>query len=220
MPTYSFIISAASVTYSSTAGVGSQVGIIGARQSLISTGTTRNDPAIYHGGTAQTFFVNIPEKLNTRSPAGNSDNYLDSMSGPNHVLVTLSQSPFNNSWWTSYYRCVPICSDDIDLLCVFLSTGFGQTGQAEMTLDEDIRSHNWSRGNLCRRRTRKPGYWNVAGNSICRFFASTIQFPQFQNDITWNDPSAWKNGHIQSDVWNINIFGTKLDEKMKVGTGI
>ena len=34
-----------------------------------------------------------------------------------------------------------------------------------------------------------------------------MRAPHFDNDITWVNPSDWRNGMAQSDVWAMQLFG-------------
>jgi hypothetical protein len=199
--------------FQNSPGSGAQAGLIGARQRAISAATTVNSPGLYHNTASVVSSGISAEKLNTRSPASNSAEWFAGVNGPlTFPIVTLSQSLFNNSWFTVHPRYPILCNEDIDLIIFFLTTGSGQVNTVQLTVDTDVRGNSWSRGTLGRKRTRKPGYRNIGGNCIARVATSgggsfSAIYPQFQNDLTWVDPSAWRNGMHQSDVWNINLFG-------------
>jgi hypothetical protein len=40
--------------------------------------------------------------------------------------------------------------------------------------------------------------------------------PHFDNDITWVDPSAWRNGSAQANNWSMQLFGEQVPETVGV----
>lgn len=149
--------------------------------------------------------LRTPEAFNSRSIAPTANSYdIGGLSAAVHTeLIRFGLAQFNNSGWHAQPRYWPT-SFDADGISIDHGAAAG-SGVLMAIFDEDICTNGWIRGRT--RRTRKPGYFNILGNSIGRFFASTIQYPVFQNDLGYVDRSAWRNGMAQSDVWNINLFG-------------
>ena len=75
-----------------------------------------------------------------------------------------------------------------------------------------------------RRRTTKPGYQPGFGNTIASYMktgsgAYSFIAPSFDNDIYWTDVTAWGNGHIQSNVWNICLYRAPGVRRGVIGSG-
>lgn len=200
-----------------------QAGCISYRQGQLSVQNQTNHVYLYHQ-LASDFSLTGVEKLSTRSSTPATASYLSGVSSPSQPIVVCAMAPYNNSAWSAMPRRIPVCNSiDQLVIAVFIQSDLAQTNRPIMTIEEESMTHPWSRGRM--RRTTRPGYWNMFGNSINKITitgggAFSAIYPVFQFDLMWVDSSGWKNGHIQSNVWNINIFGSKRDERMKVGTGI
>ncbi len=72
------------------------------------------------------------------------------------------------------------------------------------------------------RRQSRKGYCFVMGNTINNHQktgggAFSMHAPHFHNDCLWVDPTSWRNGMNQSDVWNIQLFGIAASPNVRVG---
>lgn len=195
-------------------------GILTARYYGETVATTAGFLGIYNGSTSASVSPSAtPEKLNSRQPAkGNSYGDLThAMSISGAILVQGGLSQCSHSSWISQPRYF---SNMIEGLGVALvdSGGTTPTATTSMTAFEDTPMFPVKRT----RRTTRPGYFPRLGNELHQHQktgggAFSLLAPHFDNDITWVDSSAWCNGMNQSDVWNIQLFGTAAPPNVRVG---
>jgi hypothetical protein len=141
------------------------------------------------------------EKLNTRTASVT----LRVATGSGNTVLVAGQADFGrNAWLAPRHYAHIIIDDTVGAACVW---GFNSTPEAFAWSDK-LELGRTIRG----RRPKRYGTWAL-GNQINRFEktgggAYSAIAPTFETDNVWVDQSQWRNGHHQSDVWNIQLFGT------------
>jgi hypothetical protein len=151
-----------------------------------------------------------PEKLNTRT-SDVSGNYNNTGTPVGKRLMSFAIGTYNHFLFRCHPRYPPI---------VF-GSGSGEAVTTQQT-NSDTNVLTFSLGKVRRltgltvkRRTSKPGYFARYGNET-HFHKKTgsgafeiTSAPHFDNDVTWIDPSAWRNGSTQNEAWEMNLFGSE-----------
>lgn len=149
------------------------------------------------------------EKFNSRSPAASGDNYSAFQGGSGVTFVIFAIADFSHFGWRASPRYYPV---------VFGTAIEGGANNGIFTTSASTSStacfseDNRASCNRLRRRSTKPGYFQRFGSEIHHHQktgggAFSQICPHFDNDITWIDPSAWRNGMTQNEVWEMNLFG-------------
>lgn len=166
--------------------------------------------AITPGATSST------ELFNSRCPAIGSN--VTGATGGNK-LIEISVVEWSYQSWVSNYRNRIIAGnnagDNESLNC------FAGTGAVPMNFDWVLAEEESPSPRPVRRQSRK-GYCFIMGNTINNHQktgggAFQMHAPHFNNDCLWIDPTAWRNGMNQSDVWNIQLFGIAATPNVRVG---
>jgi hypothetical protein len=168
--------------------------------------TTNNQIFVQYQITTSSGMNNsvTPEKANSRSPASSGSYGSNSTNlSANGYLVYWAQPDFSHNAWISGPR-YPIISGDAEGSSTQIS---GATPSLTAAFTED----NGVSPRSIRKRTTKPGYFPRLGNELHQHQktgggAFSMLAPHFDNDITFTDSSAWRQGMSQSDFWNINLF--------------
>jgi hypothetical protein len=84
-----------------------------------------------------------------------------------------------------------------------------------------VNESSFTQGRIGGRKSRY-GYFFRFGNEIHHHQktgggAFSQICPHFDNDITWVDPSAWRNGSSQNQAWEINLFGNIGSPSLNIG---
>ncbi len=149
------------------------------------------------------------ENLNSRSAAtaGRSNN----STGIGNNLVLMAMADFTHHGWITSRPNIPMMRADDTLVGSAISSP-----SSIGTLDHVFSENTAEVGRRVSRRCSKTGFFCTYGNQIAHYQktgggAYSIKAPNFDNDITWVDSSAWRNGMSQGDVWNIQLFGIPPD---------
>lgn len=156
-----------------------------------------------------------PEKTNSRSPASVAT-YFETGSGSN-ILLIMECAIFNHQSLPFSGRYFPRMINGEMLKYFGTAVAPGDANGSFLESDK-VQSRS------IRRRTSRSGYHPCFGNEIHHHAktgggAFSQICPHFDNDIYWTDPSAWRNGMCQSDVWNIQLFGTVFARSFGVVNG-
>jgi len=227
MPTYSEAGTTVTTTFldNSADGVsdsGLNIGLLSVRPSIMNTVATTlrlirifTNPGILGSTVDQT-----PEKFSSRSPASIATNFANINVGSLSALIYCIQIGFNNCNWIAQPRAVP----QGRRIAVLSALTSGESS----AFDDQVNGKRPIRGRM--RRTTKPGFFSRFGNEINRMAvtgggAFSAIYPVFQNDITWVDPTAWKNGMAQSDIFNMPLLTTTpavvvVPQRMMRGVGV
>lgn len=145
-----------------------------------------------------------PELLNSRSASFPFSAFINN-AGPSTTILLISGSSFSHNSWRSSPRTRLITHESE----VFGHTqsGAGLVGN----LDIIISVVGKAGASRLSRRSR-GGYFHLLGNTIAHYQktgggAFSIKAPNFDNDILFQDKSAWRPPISQSEAWNINLFG-------------
>jgi len=151
----------------------------------------------------------IPVKTNSRTP--DSQSAYGTSTGPTTppLAMAFALHDASHTGMIFYRRITPIATsgsalgtapDLTDATAPNNCGVFSETGR-------DIESKR------IKKRITKNGYAAFIPGSIMHFHKKTgggafeFHAPHFDNDTILTDTSAWKLGHVQSEVWNINLFG-------------
>lgn len=147
------------------------------------------------------------EKLNSRSssPTANDCHYNFNTSVTAWAYI-LSVSFSHSSYFPSFRPCpVDLRRGNVALI---------DNNVTSTTFDSNIVQlyGTYIAPRLVGKRTTKAGYSIRYGGDIGLHKktgggAFEMICPHFDNDITWVDPSAWRNGSAQSDAWSMQLYG-------------
>ncbi len=155
-----------------------------------------------------------PEKFNSRSPAS-SNVYTNTTSTANPLIQAGIPSFSHQSWIPSR----KITETDVNIgYSVGLNSSASAVALSYCIMADESNGLSYR---SIKRRTTRPGYFNRYGNEIHHHVktggsAFNQICPHFDNDVTWVDPSAWRNGMTQSDVWSIQSYGPQPRRRVNV----
>jgi hypothetical protein len=154
-----------------------------------------------------------PAKSNSRLPSASST-YKTSASAANPVLIVFSLANFSRSAWRPSRRPLVMNGDGMGVALGSLTDNFIFVDESDKptTRRRTIRS------------TRNGGFLMpdmvIHNHQKTGGGAFQIHAPHFDNDITWIDPSAWRNGSTQNEAWEINLFGNVGSPSLNIGQAV
>lgn len=171
-------------------------------------GTTAGQVIINYdtGGTPSVLNSATPEKTNSRSPATSASYGSGFGLSTAGVWIRWSTADFSHNAWIPSPRYQPIAFNNETVA----AGGAGISSSTDLCLG--VSENGFPALRSIRRRTTRAGYFNRFGNELHQHQktgsgAFSMLAPHFDNDIAWIDPSAWRNGMSQNEVWEMNLFG-------------
>ncbi len=211
------ITGAAAANRTATPASGKEVQAISTRYFGEGIATSSLGPWIYAPVAVTPATTKATELFNSRSPAIGTN--LNDATGPTGRVVLLSAIEFSYQAWSTNNRTKLVAGNvagNNESLTVLL----GGAITSDIT---SIYAESQSPITRSVRRQSRKGYcFNLGNDVICNHQktgtgAFQMHVPHFCNDCLWVAPVAWRNGMNQSDVWNIQLFGTVATPNVRVG---
>lgn len=164
--------------------------------------------ALYLDGTGAFSTPTNLEKFNTRSGTSSVANGGVDAGGGIAILFP-ALAAFQRVRWTRSRTSQPVTQTFGSAITMGLAAPGG-----ENAIDRVFTFEEGGAGipNQRARRSRSSGFCNFGCNIELHKKtgggAFEIITPQFDNNIVWVDPFAWRNGSAQSEAWSMQLFGT------------